>query len=163
MKKKIHLSSGVFLINKKFQKNKFYHYIKIPNVVMILPVLKNGKFLLVYQKREPINKKNYEFPSGWVDMGENPIQSAKRELLEETGYKSLKKPKGLLTFYPEPGRLNTKMICYYTDNICKTSVAEKGIKTLCCSKKKIIKLIKDGKFNNASHIAAFYFYLSKKL
>ena len=162
MKKKIHLSSRIFLINKKYKKKEFYHYFKEPDNVILIPIIKN-KFLLVKQKREPINKKNYEFPSGWVDKGERPIQSAKRELLEETGYRSLKNLNALLTFYPEPGRLNTKMICYYTDNICKISVAEKGIKTICCSKKKIIKLIKDGKFNNASHIAAFYFYLSKKL
>ena len=59
MKKKIHLSSGVFLINKKFQKNKFYHYIKIPNVVMILPVLKD--FYLFIKKESLLIKKIMSF------------------------------------------------------------------------------------------------------
>tara|TARA_B100000427_G_scaffold326599_1_gene335588 strand:- start:175 stop:669 length:495 start_codon:yes stop_codon:yes gene_type:complete len=161
MKKKIHLSSKIFLINKKFQKNKFYHYIKLPNVVITIPTLKNKKFILVNQKRIPINKKNYEFPSGWVDAGEKPIESAKRELLEETGYKTKSNPRSLLSFYPEPGRLNTKMICFYCKNIYKISKPEKGIKIYYYSKQEIIKLIKEKKFNNASHIAAFYFYISK--
>ena len=93
MKKKVHLSSGIFLINKKYKKKEFYHYIKDPDNVMTIPKLKNKKFILVCQKREPINKRNYEFPSGWVDKGEKPVESASRELLEETGYKSLIKPK----------------------------------------------------------------------
>ena len=38
------------------------------------------------QKREPINKKNFEFPMGWIDKNETPDNAGKRELLEETGY-----------------------------------------------------------------------------
>ena len=68
--------------------NEFYHYIKDPNNVITIPILKNKKFVLVYQKREAINKKIYEFPMGWIDKGEKPINSAVRELLEETGYRS---------------------------------------------------------------------------
>jgi len=159
MKKKIHLSSDIFLINKKFKKNEYYHYIQDPNNVIIIPILKNKKFILVFQKREPINKENYEFPSGWVDKNEKPIQSAARELLEETGYKSLMKPKKFMVLYPEPGRLNKKMICYYTSKVKKINSPEKGIKITYSSKEKIIELIRKKKFNSASHIAAFYHYL----
>ena len=136
MKKKIKLFPRIFLINKIFQKNKCYHYIKSPNVAITVPILKNNKFLLVWQKRHPINKKNYEFPSGWVDEKEKPQNSASRELLEETGYKSLINPKKLLTIYPDPGRLSNEMICYFTDKILKVGKPEKGIKIICCSKKK---------------------------
>ena len=159
MKKKIKLFPRIFLINKKFKKNKFYHYIKAPDVTITLPILKNKKFILVSQIREPINKKNYEFPSGWIDKNENPVNSAARELLEETGYKSLIKPKKLLTLYSDPGRLSNKTICYYTNKVFKLSKPEKGIKIIFCTKKKIIELIKKNKFNSASHIAAFSFYL----
>ncbi len=162
MKKKVHLSSGIFLINKKYKKKEFYHYIKDPDNVMTIPKLKNKKFILVCQKREPINKRNYEFPSGWVNKGEKPVESASRELLEETGYKSLIKPKKLLTLYPEPGRLSKYMTCYYSNKLKKITKPERGIKIIYCDKKKIIQLIKIGKFNSASHIAAFYYYLSNK-
>ena len=162
MKKKIYLSSGISLINKKYKKNEHYHYIQEPNNVIIIPILKNKKFVLVFQKREPINKKVYEFPMGWVDNNESPIESAARELLEETGYQSLIRPKKLFIFYPEPGRINKKMFCFYTNKIVKINKPEKGINIIFCTKKKIIQLIKKNKFNNASHIAAFYHYVLKK-
>ena len=162
MKKKIYLSSGISLINKKYKKNEHYHYIQEPNNVIIIPILKNKKFVLVFQKRVPINKKVYEFPMGWVDNNESPIESAARELLEETGYQSLIRPKKLFIFYPEPGRINKKMLCFYTNKIVKIDKPEKGISIIFCTKKKIIQLIKKNKFNNASHIAAFYHYIIKK-
>jgi ADP-ribose pyrophosphatase YjhB (NUDIX family) len=162
MKRKVKLFPRIFLINKLFQKNKYYHYIKSPDVAITLPVLKNNKFILVCQKREPINKKNYEFPSGWVDEKEKPENSASRELLEETGYKSLMIPRKLLTIYPDPGRLSNKMICYFTNKILRVKKPEKSIKIIYCDKTKIVELVKKNQFNNASHIAAFYHYLSKR-
>ncbi len=160
MKKKIKLFERVFLINKKYKKKQFYHFLNVPNVSLIIPIF-NKKFLLVSQKREPINKINYEFPCGWIDKGENPSKSAARELLEETGYKCLDSPKWLLSFYEEPGRLNSKAICFYTKKLKKINDPEKGINIIFCTKKKIQELIKKNKFNNASHIAAFYHYLRK--
>ena len=96
MKKKITLSHRIFLINKKYKKKEFFHYIKEPNNSLIIPVLNKKYFVLVIQKREPINKKNYEFPMGWIDKNELPIRAASRELLEETGYKTLITPKKLI-------------------------------------------------------------------
>tara|TARA_B110000238_G_scaffold107660_1_gene117251 strand:+ start:1031 stop:1519 length:489 start_codon:yes stop_codon:yes gene_type:complete len=161
LKKKIHLSSRIYLINKKYKKNEHYHYIEDPNNVITIPIIKD-KYILVYQQKIPINKKNYEFPSGWIDIGEKTVDSASRELLEETGYKSLVEPKKMLTLYPDPGRLSKSMICFFTQKLKKISKPENGIKIALCSEKKIIKLIKSGKFNSATHIAAFFYYLSKK-
>ena len=42
MKKKVHLSSRIFLINKKYKKNELYHYIQDPNNVITIPILKNN-------------------------------------------------------------------------------------------------------------------------
>ena len=43
MKKKIKLSAGITLINKKFKKNQHYHYFSEPNNSLIIPIL-NKKF-----------------------------------------------------------------------------------------------------------------------
>ena len=158
MKKKIKLSNRIFLFNKKFKKKEFYHYIKGPDVSLIIPIIKN-KFLIVSQRREPINKTNYEFPSGWIDKNETAEKSACRELFEETGYRSLQKGKKLISFYPDPGRLDHKVFCFYTNKVKKIKKPEKGIKILKLSVVEIKNLIKRGKFNNASHIAALYCYL----
>tara|TARA_A100001011_G_scaffold360735_1_gene408253 strand:+ start:24 stop:509 length:486 start_codon:yes stop_codon:yes gene_type:complete len=160
MKKINKLSAGITLINKKFKKGEYYHYFEEPNNVIIIPKLKNY-FILVKQKREPINKKNYEFPMGWVDKGETPITASKRELLEETGYKTLMTPKKLLEYYADPGRGSRSCICYYSKKLKKIKKPEKNINIFLKSKKQIINLINTKKFNNASHIAAFYCYINK--
>ena len=59
MKKKLYLSSRIYLINKKFKQNEFYHYFEEPNNVIIIPKIKDT-YIIVEQKREPINKKNFE-------------------------------------------------------------------------------------------------------
>ena len=160
MKNELKLTSRISLINKKFKKNQYYHFLKTPEVSIIIPIIKD-KFLLVSQKREPINKISFEFPSGQIDKGESPIKSSTRELLEETGYKAYNAKK-LISFYSEAGRLSTKNYCFYTKKINKISKKEKGINIHLYSKNKIINLIKQNRFSNSPHIAAFFFYLNLK-
>ena len=159
MKKIIKLSPRINLVNKKFRKNQFYHFIKSPNVSIIIPYINKKKFLIISQKRIPINKVNYEFPSGWVDINEMPKNSALRELLEETGFKSLSKPKKLINVYPDPGRLSHNVYGYWTNKLIKIKKPEKGMKVKICTANQIIKLIKKAKFNNSSHIALFFYFL----
>ena len=52
------LYTGISLIEKKFDKNKIYYYLKTPNISIIIAKIKN-KFLVVSQKRIPINKITY--------------------------------------------------------------------------------------------------------
>ena len=48
--------------------------------------LKDGMIILVSQFRYPLNQKIYELPAGKLDHSENPVECAKRELEEETGF-----------------------------------------------------------------------------
>ena len=160
MKLKQKLTSGITLVNKKYKKNQFYHFFKEPNNVIVVPLIKN-KFIIISQKREPINKKNFEFPMGWIDKGETPNRAGKRELLEETGYKSLTNLKNLMIFYADPGRGSRTVYSFYTKKLKKIQKPEKDISVSVKSKDQIISLIKNKKFNNASHIAAFFCYLNK--
>ena len=61
-------------------------YIKHPGAVVIIPVLDDGRILLEKQFRYPLDKIFIEFPAGKIDSGEDPLECAKRELREETGY-----------------------------------------------------------------------------
>ncbi len=160
MKLKQKLTSGITLINKKYKKNQFYHFFKEPNNVIVVPIIKN-KFIIISQKREPINKKNFEFPMGWIDKGETPNKAGERELLEETGYKSLSNLRNLVIFYADPGRGSRTVYSFYTKKLKKIQKPEKDISVSVKSKDQIIRLIKNKKFNNASHIAAFFCYLNK--
>ncbi len=61
-------------------------YIKHPGAVVILPLFDDGSVLLERQFRYPLNQVFIEFPAGKIDAGEDPLECAKRELREETGY-----------------------------------------------------------------------------
>ena len=63
-------------------------YIVHPGAVMIIPLFENGDVLLERQYRYPMRKVFIEFPAGKKDAGEAPLETAKRELLEETGYRA---------------------------------------------------------------------------
>ncbi|GAB3544749.1 NUDIX hydrolase [Noviherbaspirillum agri] len=61
-------------------------YIRHPGAVVILPLFEDGSVLLERQFRYPLQQVFVEFPAGKIDPEEDPLDCAKRELLEETGY-----------------------------------------------------------------------------
>jgi len=63
-------------------------YIRHPGAVAVVPLLDDGRLVLVRQYRYPIAKAIYEFPAGKLDPGEDQLECARRELREETGYRA---------------------------------------------------------------------------
>lgn len=61
-------------------------YIEHPGAVMIIPLLDDGELVMERQYRYPLKRDMIELPAGKIDAGEPPLECAKRELLEETGY-----------------------------------------------------------------------------
>ena len=61
-------------------------YIRHPGAVAIVPLFDDGTVLLERQFRYPHRRTFIEVPAGKLDAGEPPLDTAKRELLEETGY-----------------------------------------------------------------------------
>jgi ADP-ribose pyrophosphatase len=69
------------------------------------------RVLLERQYRYAADDYLWELPAGRVDPGENPLAGAKRELIEETGYRAAKWKRALF-FYPSPGFLDETMTVY---------------------------------------------------
>lgn len=63
-------------------------YIRHPGAVVMLATLDNGKLLFERQFRYPLRQVFLELPAGKIDAGEPPLDTARRELREETGYKA---------------------------------------------------------------------------
>jgi len=59
-----------------------------PGVVIIVPVMQDGRVLLIRQFRPPVGAPVLELPAGLIDPGETPAATARRELIEETGYEA---------------------------------------------------------------------------
>jgi ADP-ribose pyrophosphatase len=61
-------------------------YIRHPGAVAVIPLLDDGRVVMVRQYRYPIGRVLVELPAGKLDPGESVLRCAVRELLEETGY-----------------------------------------------------------------------------
>src|SRR5215467_3632333 len=79
-----------------------------PGSVVVLPVLPDGKIVLVRQYRHATGQYLWELVAGRMEKGENPKKGAARELLEETGYRA-KKITVFLELFPTPGFLQERM------------------------------------------------------
>ena len=76
-----------------------------PGAAMIIPFLSTDKLIILRQYRSTLNKYLYEFPAGTIDPGEKPAACARREIMEEAGYRAGQLTK-LGIIYPIPGYSN---------------------------------------------------------
>jgi len=61
-------------------------YIVHPGAVLVIPVLPDGRLVMERQFRYALHGTFIELPAGKIDPNEDPLETGKRELLEETGY-----------------------------------------------------------------------------
>jgi ADP-ribose pyrophosphatase len=87
-----------------------------PGSVVVLPVDRDGRVVLVRQFRFPARAPLLELPAGKLEPGEEPLASAKRELAEECGLRggewSL-----LARFWSSPGFLREEMHLYLAEGV----------------------------------------------
>jgi ADP-ribose pyrophosphatase len=64
----------------------WFHAVRVPAVAYVLPLLDDGRVVLIRQYRPIVAAELWELPAGAVEAGESPEACARRELAEETGY-----------------------------------------------------------------------------
>ena len=84
------------------------YIVRHPGSAVMLAVDEHERMLLVRQFRLPAKAELWEIPAGKLDEGEEPLQAAQRELIEETGYQA-KNWEHLIAFWPSPGYVGEKM------------------------------------------------------
>ena len=91
-------------------------YFTHPGAVSVVPILKNGNLLIERQWRYPINRSIIEFPAGKLDLGEDPLHAAKRELEEETGFSS-NSWCNVGKFFPAPAYSDEVIFLYFANSV----------------------------------------------
>jgi len=113
MTNEILFQSKLYRIEKTWQtgrsgKQLERHVIVHPGAVGILPILDDGRVVLLRQYRVAVDDYLIELPAGTLEPDEEPIVSAQRELIEETGY-TAGKIEPQITFYSSPGILREQL------------------------------------------------------
>src|SRR5207248_4318021 len=87
-----------------------------PGSVVVLPVLPDGRILLIQQYRHAARQYLWELVAGRIDPGETPKEAAARELIEETGFRA-KRFRVFLDVFPTPGFLEERMFILLAEGL----------------------------------------------
>jgi len=79
-----------------------YHVFEVQDAVCVVPVLRCGSIVMLWQFRHPHGRTHWEIPAGRIDAGESEEQAAVRELREETGFRAGRLER-IASFYPTNG------------------------------------------------------------
>ena len=126
--------------------------------VVILPVDESGdepRVLLERQYRYAAQSFLWELPAGRIDPGENALAGAKRELIEETGYRA-KKWRRVLRFYASPGFLDETMEIFLARELTPGQAepeADESIECHLVPLSEAIDMIFSGKIHDGKAIA----------
>jgi ADP-ribose pyrophosphatase len=116
------------------------------------------RILLVRQYRLPAGKNLWELPAGTVDPGEKPAQTARRELIEETGYRARTWRK-LASFLVSPGYVTERMTIYLATNLIAgkaTPMEDERIETRWFTAAEIARMIRTGAIDDAKTMIGYY-------
>lgn len=129
--------------------------------VVILPINENNEVIFETQLRESIGKVSLELPAGRIDPGEIPIQAAKRELEEETGFVA-NKLELMISLYPSTGYTSEKVHIFLAKDLkkgyVKLDATEEILNLVNIPIEECIKKAKNGELENASQIIAILLY-----
>lgn len=132
-----------------------------PGSVVILPLLANGHIVLVRQFRYPARDSLWELVAGSMEPGESVIAAARRELLEETGYRA-GRLKRLLSFYSSPGFLTERMHLVEAQGLTLSQARpepDERIEVKAFSKSRIQKLLREKKIRDGKTLVGLLWNL----
>ena len=125
---------------------------------VMMAVDEKKRILLVRQYRLPAEKYLWELPAGKLDPGEKPLEAAKRELAEETGYKA-KTWKKLASFFVSPGYVQERMTIFLATDLTAgdaTPMDDERIEARWFTRKEVREMIDTGKMEDAKTIIGFF-------
>lgn len=126
-----------------------------------LPADEEGRVLLVRQYRYPARKTLWELPAGKIDPGETALQAAKRELIEETGFRA-RRWKKLITYYPSPGFMQEKMSIFLAEQLvpgeAQPDHGEENLISKWFTAEQVESMIRTGRIKDGKTIIGFYLW-----
>jgi ADP-ribose pyrophosphatase len=132
-----------------------------PGSVVVLPILPDGRIVLIRQYRHATRLFMWELVAGRMDPGESICEAAAREMIEETGYRA-KRFRVFLDMFPTPGFLEERMYVLLADGLTVGEAEpeeDERITAKAFTRREVESMLKRGKLRDAKSIAGLLYYL----
>jgi ADP-ribose pyrophosphatase len=132
-----------------------------PGSVVVLPIFKDGRVLLIRQYRHSVGEFLWELVAGRKEPNETPVVAARRELLEETGY-TAKRLRKMLRVVPTPGFVNEWMWIYAAENLAPGPAQpeeDEKITPRIFTLKQVDSMIQRGTLHDAKSVVGLLYYM----
>lgn len=125
------------------------------------------KLLCVEQFRKPLERTSIEIPAGLIDEGETPLEAAKRELEEETGYQA-NEWKEVTSFYNTPGFCDEKLTIFEASDPKKVvnplaQDDDETLQVMTLSFDEAWQLMEEGRICDSKTVFALFYWKMKRL
>ncbi len=142
-----------------------YYVLEYPNWINVVAITEDGQMVMERQYRHAVGSTAFEIPCGVIEKGEEPIEAAQRELMEETGFGggewSL-----LMKGAPNPGSNNNYCFSFLAKGVRKMSSqkldATEDISVHLLSEEYVRQLLEDGEIIQILHAAPLWKYFATK-
>jgi ADP-ribose pyrophosphatase len=131
-----------------------------PGAVVVLGFRDDGQVLLIRNRRYAIEQTLLELPAGTLEKGEDPMNCAGRELLEETGYLAGRLV-SMGSFFTSPGILSEKMYVFAAYDLSpQRAELDEGeeIELSPATLEEAIEMIRQGQISDGKTIAVLLMY-----
>jgi ADP-ribose pyrophosphatase len=131
-----------------------------PGSVVVLPVLPDGRIVLIRQYRHAAGQYLWELVAGHKEPDESFLKGAHRELQEETGY-TARRVRKLLEVFPSPGLLGEKMVIFLAEGLKKGTARpedDEKITVRILTLREVEQWIRSGQIRDAKSVAGILYY-----
>lgn len=140
-----------------------YYVLEYPTWVNVIAITKDGEMILERQYRHALGVVSVEIVAGCVEEGETPLEGARRELQEETGYTGGTWTE-LMTISPNPSTMNNLCHCFLADGVRQTTGphwdATEDLDVFLKSKEEVFAMLQQGQFVQAMMTAPLWKYFA---
>lgn len=142
-----------------------FYVLEYPTWVNVIAITTDGHYIIEKQYRHGIQQEVYEICAGTCEENEVPIDAAKRELLEETGFGGGKWSL-IGKFAPNPNSMNNWCYSFLAEGVTRLQEphqeATENITVLQIEEKELLEMMKGGKIVEGIMLAPLWQYFQKK-
>lgn len=126
-----------------------------PGAVVVLPIVDAHDIIMIRNMRYAVEQELWELPAGTREQGESPIETARRELEEETGYRA-GRIDPLMEFYTSPGICTERMHAFVARDLTEVGQNLQGDEQIVVERVGLLEArqrLIDGEFQDGKTIA----------